>query len=116
MGKQGIPPVRLDHPERAGTIHPTRVIVYHSLLWFALFVFVALYFGQGGLRIFADYAADMIGWKQSTALSTLTLGAAGQSIRVHNLSEVAWTVSNDALNISIPGSLPSHVRESNHRG
>lgn len=42
--------------------------------------------------------------------SLLTLAFALASAKhVTNLSEIAWTLSNDALNISVPGSLPSQA-------
>ena len=41
-------------------------------------------------------------------LLTLPLALASAK-HITNLSETAWTLSNDALNISVPGSLPSQV-------
>lgn len=82
----------------------------YKVAWFVALTIGGLYFlftrCEGNL---VGNMLNMIGWKEVTLASSLVLGAVGQSMKVYNLSEIDWTVGNDALNVSVPGSLPSHV-------
>jgi beta-mannosidase len=47
-------------------------------------------------------------WKK-LSLATLSSGLPALAQQVHNLGGDGWTVSSKALNISVPGHLPSQV-------
>ena len=82
----------------------------YKVAWMlALFVGVLYFFFTQCEVNLTGNMLNMIGWKEVTLASSLVLGAVGQSMKVYNLSEIDWTVGNDALNVSVPGSLPSHV-------
>jgi hypothetical protein len=90
---------------------PTRATQYRfNVTWLAMSLAFICFFSQDLIAGAMDNAAKMIGWKYAASAS-LPVGNA-QSLKVWNLSEIAWTVGNDALNISVPGSLPSQVRSS----
>jgi beta-mannosidase len=82
--------------------------VYHILVLCAVSAFVVLYLAKPFDVGTVDDALKMIGLKHVASLAPLVVASA-HALRVYNLSEIAWTVGNDALNISVPGSLPSHV-------
>lgn len=111
--KQHIRSVRLNHPRGADLDTPKHggVAKRRSLVLIIGLITLLIYLGYEACRSASSCVslANMIEWKHGIALSTAVLGAAGQSMKVYNLSEVTWTVSNDVLNVSVPGSLPSHV-------
>jgi hypothetical protein len=56
-----------------------------------------------------NHVANMVGWKSTAGSLTLVSAVTSQTMTIYDLSEAAWTVGNEALNVSVPGNLPSHV-------
>jgi hypothetical protein len=80
-----------------------------ALLLFISICFTAIY-DLGSLRRHWDDAmAKSKFWSTATAAAALTRTSAMQ---VLDLSTASWTVSNEVMNVSVPGSLPSVVRNS----
>lgn len=100
---------RLGRTARAGNFHLTHITLYNRLAWFALLSLSIVYLQHGHFLPSFNNIANMVGWKQSTVLSSLACGIASQSVMVYDLGELDWAVGNAALNVSVPGKLPSQV-------
>jgi hypothetical protein len=108
MKKWRIPAFRTGEAKLVAPILPTGATRYYRLAWFAtLLIFVICFLSRDFVAIAICNTAKIVACTE--VASTLSLAVGTQSMKVWNLSEVAWTVSNDALNISVPGNLPSHV-------
>jgi hypothetical protein len=91
----------------AGVARPRTFCAQRCLPWLAIALLIVFCRRDECLSSFLAEKLAM-GWKTVAALFSLHAGAFAQSLKVYNLSEAAWTVSN-SQNVSVPGSLPSHV-------
>jgi hypothetical protein len=74
-----------------------------AILFLILLCFIVIYDFDSLTRYLDDKMAKWKVWSMA-ALPVVTSG-----MQVLDLSTASWTVSNEALNISVPGSLPSVV-------
>ena len=107
MEKQTTAAGRPNQNRRGGFFHSVL-----NVLWIlSMVAMVDLFSGEHIAHLLSRAYTAMTGGKRIAGeFSLLPLANTSTHLpRVYNLSEVAWTVSNEALNISVPGSLPSHV-------
>src|SRR5690349_1343375 len=100
MEKRKPPSGRLRHIQRDGSCSQT---AWHKLFWSTAVSALLLYtFPRDFSWPLGGQLSEMTGWKLSTVGAGFALNSTSQSMRMYNLSDIAWTVGNEALNISVP--------------